>query len=717
MSPVESEKAMTETPEGALPPQTPESVKAAVKDEPAPPDSEKPQSGEQAQGPGAPASGSTGGSAEPPFNIGDGVTRGLKDRPTSERLSDRPPYRPLKIFALDPSVSRLEGATALVNVPYERLEPGPKGRIFWVRDEEQEKKEKLYVPLDLENENILIRNGIDPSTSDIHFQNQMVYAVCSIVYTAFRTALGRHITWGFNKPDDKKPEEKTDDSNTDCKKTDDKKIDDTRAHLIIRPRALKQNNSHYDKSTGELCFGYYRSQAQGEFQGTVYACLSHDTVAHEVTHALLDGLRAHFSLPFSQDVLAFHEGFADLVAVFQHFSYEQVVRAAIRNSHGQISRAALLTDIARQLGQTGRQYKTALRSAIDFAEEKGEVNDGGKQKKSPKLYHPNLEPHDLGSVLVISVFEAFIAVFRRKTERLVRLATNGSGRLPPGELSSDLQAALAEKASKLASQFLTMCIRAIDYCPPVDITFSEYLRAVITADKDLVPDDPWAYREAWIDSFRRHHIYPSASDVKDLSEDSLLWLSPEKQSDSLCLLPIRGLRFGRLRFRGDPAWPASEQELKRQAKALGEIVIDPNFRSIFGLAKKGDKALKGDQVNPPKIQSIRTSRRVGPSGQVVFDIVAEVTQKRTAEFKATNEKCTFYGGSTIIIDPDGRIRYVIRKSITDNDRKEEQKKFLDSPRGLKYKPSLCDTQRPNLFQMLHEEEALKPKAPPFPFFL
>ena len=35
-----------------------------------------------------------------------------------------------------------------------------------------------------------------------------------------------------------------------------------------------------------------------------------------------------------------------------------------------------------------------------------------------------------------------------------------------------------------------MCIRALDYCPAVDITFGEYLRALITADLDAVPNDP-----------------------------------------------------------------------------------------------------------------------------------------------------------------------------------------------------------------------------------
>lgn len=635
------------------------------------------------------------------FLVGEGVARAVEGRPY-ERRSGMPLYRPLKIFALDPSVSRLEGATALVNVPYEPLKPGPEGKLFKVSNVFED-GQVGYPPLNLEDKNILIQNGLNPSTSDARFQDQMVYAVCSIVYTAFRTALGRHITWGFKK-------EAENNNNAENNKKDKKKKKDKRSQLVIKPRAFEANNSHYDKQKGELCFGYYRSAAQGKFPGTVYACLSHDTVAHEVTHALLDGLRAHFSLPTSADVLAFHEGFADLVAVFQHFSYEQVVRTAIRNSRGKIGRAALLTDIARQLGQTGRDYKTALRSAIDFVEESGEQVDGGG-KKSPRLYDPKMGSHDLGSVLVIAVFEAFIAVFKRKTERLMRLASNGSGRLPPGDLPADLQAALAEKASKLANQFLTICIRAIDYCPPVDITFGEYLRAVITADKDLVPDDPWAYREAWIDAFGRHHIYPSG--VADLSEDALLWDSPGKQKTPLPR--IKELRFGNLRFSGDPAWPASSAELNSQAMVLGNIVTRPEWMSVFGLAKKGDKLLEGDVVHLPKIQSIRSSRRVGPSGQIVFDIVAEVTQKREATFKKTNEKCTFYGGSTVIIDPDGRIRYVIMKSITNGTRLNQQEKFLASHLGKEHKPSLCENKELNVFAMLHEEDPAKP-GPGFPFF-
>ena len=60
------------------------------------------------------------------FKIDDGVTRPVQSLPYERQPGD-PIYRPLRIFSLDPSASRLEGAEATVNVPYEPLEPGPVG--------------------------------------------------------------------------------------------------------------------------------------------------------------------------------------------------------------------------------------------------------------------------------------------------------------------------------------------------------------------------------------------------------------------------------------------------------------------------------------------------------------------------------------------------------------------------------------------------------------
>ena len=75
-----------------------------------------------------------------------------------------------------------------------------------------------------------------------------------------------------------------------------------------------------------------------------------------------------------------------------------------------------------------------------------------------------------------------------------------------------------------ADHVLNMCIRALDYCPPVDIDFGDYLRALITADRDLVPDDDRRYRVAFIEAFRRRGIYPQG--VRSLSAESLCWAGP-----------------------------------------------------------------------------------------------------------------------------------------------------------------------------------------------
>lgn len=592
------------------------------------------QSREQPEAPNsAPAARPCGREGED-FTIDASVTRAVHGLPY-ERKPDDPLYRPLRIFSLDPSASRLDGAQALVNVPYEPLEPGPVGKILEVDDYDETQKTH-WGRVDLEDRRLLLSDGRDPSASDPLFHQQMVYAVCSTVIAAFRRALGRHVTWGFRPR-----------TGRDI------------ARLRIRPHAFETPNAFYDPAAGELCFGYFRAPEKVTGRtlpgGVVFTCLSHDIVAHEVTHALLDGLRAHFTEPSGADVLGFHEGFADLVATFQHFSYREVVQAAIRRSEGKIEAASLLTGLAHQFGSTLGSTEP-LRTA--FAQH---------DEENPNQYRAEMESHEMGEVLVQAVFEAALMVFRRKTAQYLRLASAGTGRVPAGELPIDLQNILGEQASKLASHFLAICIRAIDYCPPVDLDFGEYLRALITADYDLVPDDRWAYREALIDAFRRRGIYPP--NVMSISEESLRWQAPE-----LTLEKIPALNFANLQFEGDPASPASPEELMRQARELGGLLACRHNLSQFGLARNGNPALGADTVDLPRVQSIRSSRRVGPDGQIIFDLVAEVTQRRTV--RDPDGQFAFFGGATVIIGPNGQVRYVIAKNILNEKRIDQQRQFM-----------------------------------------
>jgi len=580
------------------------------------------------------------------FMIGPRVGRAV-DQHTYDRQPGDPVYRPLQIYALDPSASVQDGATAVVNVAYEPVTREPRGISGHVLEVTEDARERGDPPavVDLDDRLVLMRRGLPPSPEDPRFRQQMCYAVCSTTYAAFRHALGREVSWGFRREGN------------------------SGARLRIVPCVHGLRNAFYDPQRGEIRFGTFTAgdvvAGRNVPRGDISLALSHDVVVHEMSHALLDGMRSHFLHPSNVDVLAFHEGFADLVAIFQRFTYRDIVVAAIRQSRGNLSGARLLTGIALQFAEA-MNVAGPLRSAI------GDADLRLEQAR---------EPHQRGALLVAAVFEAFAAIFERRSASLLRLSTQGTGQLPPGAIPDLLAEQLTDRAIGLASQFLSICIRAIDYCPPVDITFGEFLRAVITADVDLVPDDRWAYREAWVDAFARRRIYPA--DVPSLSMGALAWSRPEPD------LPRNArLSFGRLRFDGDPGRAAGLPELMRQARAFGHLATDPAHCAEFGLALPGDPRLGGDHVELPVVESIRSSRRVGPSGQVVFDLVAEITQLRAVRPLGRAPGFDFFGGATVILDPFGKVRYVVRKSILDDARIERQRAYVQAEGAAFFGPGL-----------------------------
>ena len=195
------------------------------------------------------------------------------------------------------------------------------------------------------------------------------------------------------------------------------------------------------------------------------------------------------------------------------------------------------------------------------------------------------EPHTRGAILVSAVFAAFLTIYQSRCADLIRLATNGSGILPGGEISVDLANRLASEASKTAEHVLNMCIRALDYCPPVNLEFGDYLRAIITADRDLVRDDSRGYRVAFIDAFRERGIVPY--DIRRLAEDSLLWepppMDPELANEFSEVLPMLDLSWG-LAIDRAKAFQLS----RRNAGILQKWLTDPNeperrlLRQILG---------------------------------------------------------------------------------------------------------------------------------------
>ncbi|HMN96960.1 MAG TPA: hypothetical protein PKC43_10725 [Phycisphaerales bacterium] len=574
------------------------------------------------------------------FEIGERIGwahRGERHR----RAPDDPAFRRLRIFVVDPAASRVDGAVAEVPVPFEPLRPGPAGSLFVVVDRDDsvrgaDRRPVTYRPIDLDAPRLLITAGADPSPTDWESHQQMVYAVAMRLYHAFRRALGRDPTWAFDRP-----------------------------YLAMRPHGVRERNAWYDRDAKEVVFGYFRTGEGGDRRGAagpeewIFTCLSHDVVAHELGHALLDGMRTAFFEPTGRDVLGFHEGFSDIVALLHRFEHRELLRGAIAQVRGRLSGRSVLTSIARQFGEAVG-LEGALRHAVGALE-------GGFEK--PATYASDLEEHDLGEILLSAVFEAFERIYRRRTAALFRLATGGSGITGPGALSHDLVESLTESAGAIARQFLDICIRAIDYCPPVDIELGEYLRALITADSDIVPDDPWGYRETMVDTFRRRRIYPRG--VPTLSEDALRWRPPQLEDAR-----IRGLEFGELRFGDDPGRAASTEELLRQARLLGDFACDPRRSAAFGLERPGGHG-GGLAVGLPVVESIRAARRVSPDGTVGFDLVGEILQEATLTLRSggRRRRIAVHGGATIIVGADGRVRYAIAKRVGNRERLRRQAEF------------------------------------------
>jgi hypothetical protein len=333
----------------------------------------------------------------------------------------------------------------------------------------------------------------------------------------------------------------------------------------------------------------------------------------------------------------------------------------------------MLGELAQQFGQGIGKYG-ALRDAI------GGFKDGVWQPTipTPADYQNATEPHDRGSILVAAVFDAFLSIYRRRSEDLIRLATSGTGILPLGSIPHDLVIRLAAEASKSASHVLNICIRALDYCPPVDLMFGEYLRGLITADRDLVPEDKLGYRVAFIEAFRRRGIYPQF--VRNLSIESLCWAAPEIDCNLANIVKEMSF-FWDLHADRKQAWLKSRINAARFHDLLlaSKDISDEVIATLGFDRHENSNATVGGRsgtLSNFEVHSVRPVRRVGPDGQQAMDLLVEITQTWVPHDVAANPGPPYRGGCTLLIDlSTSSIRYCIRKRVANPDRISAQQDF------------------------------------------
>lgn len=557
-----------------------------------------------------------------------------------------PRTRKLRIVAQDPSVKDSDGniLTTEIEIPAEELAPGPRGYRVHVVDYDTSTgtlyQPQPYKPLkdgcyidpyaEVEKENINELLG-EPG-----FHAQNVYAIVMRTLARFESALGRRVSWGFQ------------------------------GHQIyIAPHAFADANAFYSKSDQALAFGYFRVPSEDDETEIIFTCLSHDVVAHETTHAILDGLRERYTTPSSPEQAGFHEGFADVVALLSVFSLKDVVRnllikkskdksgLGITSNRVQVRvltekhlRDSTLFGLAEQMGQalSGIRGNALRRSAQLLTLEELPPST---RKPVPYLKRKEFqEPHRCGELLVAAMMNAFLKVWLKRLEKYVEERT---------EVDVSI---VVDEGAAAADHLLTMAIRALDYMPPTDIRFYDYLSAILTSDRETVPDDSkYEYRKILRDSFAAYGVKPAE----------------KADRDGYWNMVDGNFSYDRTHF----------ESLLREPNEIFRFIWDnrSNLRLETGEDYFGKAYMK--------VQSVRPCLRIGPDGFIVRETVAEYVQMTTLRAdelpdlginilpEIPNEmEIMLYGGGTLIFDEYGKLKYHIQNTIFSPTHQHERINYL-----------------------------------------
>lgn len=532
--------------------------------------------------------------------------------------------RRVTVVAQDPGV-RANGriVTTEVDVPLEALAPGPRGSRVHVVDFDAATGD-LYAPFDY-TEAAQANGGVNPFKqpsnttilTDPRFHAVNVYALVMRTLARFEFALGRRVGWGFFGGGHQ---------------------------LRVVPHAFAEANAFYAPNAEALMFGYFRGAAGN----SVFSCLAHDVVVHETTHALVDGLRRRYTDPSSPDQAAFHEGFADVVALLSVFSLGKVVRVLLDRADpttrsdpdtahlihvDQLAKRALQQSILTGLAEEMGTEMSGMRGAA--LRQSAELPPLSKRQPSDRyLASPEFqEPHRRGEILVAAVMNAFLDVWVTRISHLKRVDQEFMER-----------SRVAEEGSEVADYLLTMVIRALDYTPPVHLEFGDVVSAILTADHEIRPNDSkYNFRRHLKDSFASYGIQSSAGRG---SPDGL-WVHFNEEG-------------------GDLAYQHTRFESMQR---------DPD--EVFRFIWNNREALRLHPGGYTRVISIRPVTRIAPDdGFPLRETVVECLQElvlRAADLGSVgvdkpagmddDQEVTLQGGMTLVFDEYGRVKFRISNSL------------------------------------------------------
>jgi hypothetical protein len=539
--------------------------------------------------------------------------------------------RKLRIIAQDPAVKvGNKILTTAVDVPAEDLQSGPWGCRVQVIDYDASTG-TLLKPLEYKPG----RNGafVDPFVkasdatllADPRFHAQNVYAIVMRTLGRFEFALGRRVAWSFDGH-----------------------------QLKVAPHAFADANAFYSNRDEGLFFGYFPGR-----NGIVFSCLSHDVVAHETAHAILDGLRERYTDPSSPDQAGFHEGFADVVALLSVFALRDVVNAIVDRPAGGGNATASPNLIAlKDVTPAALRQSVLLGLAEEMGQEMAAVRGAALRQSAllkPSLKYLNedefLESHRRGEILVAAMMNAFLEVWAGRLKAL--------GQVTRGHLD---RGRVVEEGANAADYLLTMAIRALDYSMPVHMEFRDYLSALLTADREIRPDDStYHFRDHLRASFKAYGIEPSS---KTEADEPGTWLPPKNDL---------------------AVWPMGK--FTHEYTHFESLTRDPE--EVFRFIWQNRRALGLTDGAYTRVLSVRPCLRVGPDGFFLRETVAEYMQ--TVELEARelgrlkieapadmppDTPVTLYGGAALIFDEYGRVKFSINNRLDNEVRQTRRLKYL-----------------------------------------
>jgi hypothetical protein len=540
-----------------------------------------------------------------------------------------PNTRTLTIIAQDPSI-KTGGRilTAEVEVPAEELADGPCGYRVHVIDYDVTTN-TLYRPARFPRRaNGILSDPYKPAgkssspsrdrklLGDPRFHAQNVYAIIMRTLARFEFALGRRVAWG------------------------------SQGHqLHVAPHAFADANAFYTKDDRGIFFGYFTG-ASGK---PIFTCLSHDVVAHETTHALLDGLRGRYMEPSSPDQAAFHEGFADVIALLSVFSLPEIVATLLDLSSKRRRKGASRLIDERELTREALQESVLFGLAEQMGSELSQVRGEALRRSvklppgKPYMTMPEFqEPHRRGELLVAAMMNAFLDIWLARLDKIGKV----TGRMKDRSL-------VVEEGSRVADHLLTMAIRAIDYCPPTDINFADYLSALLTIDHEVVPDDTkYNYRGALLKNFAGYGIKPARS------------ANP------------------------DGTWRRCDAAMTHGRTHFESMLHDKE--EVFRFIWENRTALDLHKDGYAEVESVRACIRIGPDGFALHETVAEYVEiltLRVDELKPALglkpplglpewQRVRVFGGGALIFDEYGQLKYQISNRLDDKRRQQARLDYL-----------------------------------------